>query len=350
MLRFEWSTVEMPKNSFAALILNENEGKVAHDVQEVEASDLPEGDVLIRTEYSSLNYKDAMILGGIGRLVKNYPHVPGIDLAGVVEHSDCAQYKIGDPVLLTGWRVGETHWGGYAQKARVRSEWLVPLPAGFTTKQAMAIGTAGFTAMLAVMGLEKHGLGLASPGDDASDTTDVLVTGASGGVGSIAVAILSQLGYQVSASTGRQELAEYLKSLGATEIVDRHVLEESSSRPLESERWSAAIDTVGGTTLARVIAQLKYRASVAACGLVGGANLETTVIPFLLRGVNLLGIDSSMQPYDTRITAWDRLVQELHTQKLDEATTVIGLGELTDFAKQILDGQIRGRVVVDVNA
>ena len=340
----------MPKNPIVAIILNESDGKITHDIQEIEAATLPEGDVLIRIEYSSLNYKDAMILGGIGQLVRSYPHVPGIDLAGVIEHSDCAQYKVGDPVLLTGWRVGETHWGGYAQKARVGSEWLVPLPAGFTTKQAMAIGTAGFTAMLAVMGLEKHGLSLASTAGDASEAIDVLVTGASGGVGSIAVAILSQLGYRVSASTGRPELAEYLKSLGASEIVDRHVLEESSSRPLESERWSGAIDTVGGTTLARVIAQLKYRASVAACGLVGGAHLETSVIPFLLRGVNLLGIDSSMQPYDTRIAAWGRLVQDLHTQKLDEATTVIGLAELTDFAKQILDGQIRGRVVVDVNA
>ena len=340
----------MPKNSIAALILNENDGKFTHEIQEIEAAALPEGDVLVRIEYSSLNYKDAMILGGIGRLVRSYPHVPGIDLAGVVEHSDCAQYMPGDSVLLTGWRVGETHWGGYAQKARVRSEWLIPLPVGFTTKQAMAIGTAGFTAMLAVMGLEKHGLNLALSTDGASEATDVLVTGASGGVGSIAVAILSQLGYRVSASTGRPEMAEYLKSLGATEIVNRHELEESSGRPLESERWSGAIDTVGGTTLARVITQLKYRASVAACGLVGGVILETSVIPFLLRGVNLLGIDSSMQPYDMRIAAWSRLVQDLHTQKLDETTTVIGLAELTDFAKQILGGQIRGRVVVDVNA
>ena len=340
----------MLKQLIAALIINESGGKFTHDIQEIEATALPEGDVLIRIDYSSLNYKDAMVLNGIGRLVKSYPHVPGVDFAGVVEYSDCAQFKVGDPVLLTGWRVGETHWGGYAQMARVRSEWLIPLPIGLTTKQAMAIGTAGFTAMLAVMALEKHGLNLTALADRKSENMDVLVTGASGGVGSIAVAILSQLGYRVSASTGRPEMTKYLKSLGATEIVNRRELEEGSSRPLESERWSGAIDTVGGTTLARVIAQLKYRASVAACGLVAGAHLETSVIPFLLRGVNLLGIDSSMQPYNVRIAAWVRLVQNLNIQKLDEMTTVIGLVELPEFATKILDGQIRGRVVVDVNA
>ena len=340
----------MANHPIAALMLNEDGGKITPDIQGIDEAALPEGEVLVRVEYSSLNYKDAMILGGIGRLVKIYPHVPGIDLAGVVEQSESKRYRVGDPVVLTGWRVGEAHWGGYAQKARVRSEWLIPLPTGFTTKQAMAIGTAGFTAMLAVIGLETHGLSPAPPVGGASETTDILVTGASGGVGSLAVAILAQLGYRVFASTGRPELAEYLKSLGAAEIIERQMLSEVSNRPLESERWSGAIDTVSATTLARVIAQLKCRASVAACGLVGGAQLETSVIPFLLRGVNLLGIDSSMQPYDARIAAWDRLVRDLHTQKLDEATTVIGLADLTEYAKRILDGQIRGRVVVDVNA
>ena len=340
----------MTTEPFAALVLDEDGGSITHAVRELDEAELPDGDVLVRVEYSSLNYKDAMILKGIGRLVKTYPHVPGIDLAGVVETSESARYAAGDAVLLTGWRVGESHWGGYAQRARVRSEWLVPVPPEFTTKQAMAIGTAGFTAMLAVMSLEKHGLNAPSQHGADSETSEVLVTGASGGVGSIAVAILAKLGYCVVASTGRSELEGFLKSLGASEVVERQMFSDSSERPLESERWSGAIDTVGTTTLARVIAQLKYRASVAACGLVSGAKLETTVIPFLLRGVNLLGIDSSMQPYDVRVHAWDRLVQDLHSQKLEDATTIIGLADLAEYATRILDGQIRGRVVVDVNA
>lgn len=340
----------MAKGSISAFVLTEDGGSITHAVQVVGEADLPDGDVVVRVEYSSLNYKDAMIVNGIGRLVKTYPHVPGIDLAGVVETSASDCYAAGDPVLLTGWRVGETHWGGYAQRARVRSEWLVPLPAGFSAKQAMAIGTAGFTAMLAVMSLEKHGLGAARNSGADLETSEVLVTGASGGLGSIAVSILAHLGYRVVASTGRPELEDYLKALGAAEIVNREIFAEPSDRPMESERWSGAIDTVGATTLARVIAQLKYRASVAACGLVGGVKLETNVIPFLLRGVNLLGIDSSMQPFDVRVDAWNRLVRDVPTESLEEATTVIGLADLAEYAERILNGQIRGRVVVDVNA
>ncbi len=340
----------MKKRPFTALVLDEDGGSITHAVREIDEAELPEGDVLVRVEYSTLNYKDAMILKGIGGLVKSYPLVPGIDFAGVVEASASERYAVGDPVLLTGWRVGEIHWGGYAQRARVRSDWLVPLPVAFSTKQAMAIGTAGFTAMLAVMSLEIHGLQAPGQPDAGSQPDEVLVTGATGGVGSIAVVILAKLGYRVVASTGRSELEAYLKSLGAFEIVERQMFSEPSDRPLESERWSGAIDTVGATTLARVIAQLKYRASVAACGLVGGAKLETNVIPFLLRGVNLLGIDSTMQPYDVRVQAWNRLVQDLHTQNLEDATTVIGLADLAECADQILNGQIRGRLVVDVNA
>ena len=339
----------MTTGSFTALVINDDGGAVTHKVEQIEESALPKGDVLVRVEYSSLNYKDAMVLKGLGRLVRNYPHVPGIDLAGTVEKSTCNQYAVGDRVLLTGWRVGEAHWGGYAQKARVSSNWLVSVPRKFSTRQVMAIGTAGFTAMLAVIGLEQHGLGATLSPDKESESGEVLVTGASGGVGSIAVSILAQLGYRVTASTGRPELENYLYSLGACEVVARKLLSEPSDRPLESERWDSVIDTVGGITLARAIAQLKYRSSVAVCGLVGGVTLETSVIPFLLRGVNLLGIDSSMQPYSIREIVWQRLAQELQLQVLDNMTTVIGLTDLVEYSEQILDGQIRGRVVVDLN-
>lgn len=340
----------MLNDKFRGLILDQKNGKLTREVREIDHAALPDGDVLIRVVYSSLNYKDAMILGGIGRLVRKYPHVPGIDFAGIVEKSQSERYKVGDAVLLTGWGVGETHWGGYAEVARVRSEWLIPLPEAFTMKQAMAIGTAGFTAMLAVVSLEQHGLHKSLVAKNESDSIDVLVTGASGGVGSVAVSILSKRGYQVSASTGRTEQEKYLRGLGATNILERGTLSEAIGRPLESERWFGAIDTVGGTTLNRIIAQLRYRASVAACGLVGGAQLETSVIPFLLRGVNLLGIDSSMQPYDQRILAWNRLVGDLELVKLEQATKVITLDEVPEYAERILVGGIRGRVVVEVNS
>jgi acrylyl-CoA reductase (NADPH) len=323
---------------FPALVLTEEEGKVASAVREMGTDELPAGDVTVRVTYSGLNYKDGMIVNGIGRLVRDYPHVPGIDFAGIVETSESDRYKPGDAVVLTGWRVGESYWGGYAGMARVKADWLVPLPDGLTDKRAMAIGTAGFTSMLCVAALEDHG---ATP---AAGT--VLVTGAAGGVGSVAVSILAKLGYTVAASTGREAQHDYLRSLGASEIVNRSELSETSKRPLEAERFAGTVDTVGGTTLARVLAQTKYGGSVAACGLAGGANLETTVLPFLLRGVNLLGIDSVMQPYENRVRIWQRLVEDLPMDRLDALTEEIALGDVPNAASEILKGQVRGRLVV----
>jgi acrylyl-CoA reductase (NADPH) len=328
-------------DNFAALVLSESDGKVGKEVQGLTISDLPEGDVLVRVEYSGVNYKDGMVVNGIGGLVRTYPHVPGIDFAGEVEESSHPRYVMGDKVVLTGWRVGEAHWGGYAQKARVNGDWLVPLPEGLSTKQAMAVGTAGLTSMLCIMALEDHGL-TASGGP-------VLVTGAAGGVGSIAVSILARLGYEVGASTGREAQHEYLKSLGATTIVARSDLSEPNKRPLESETWAGAIDTVGSTTLARVLAQVKYGGSVAACGLAGGPKLEVTVLPFLLRGVNLLGIESVMQPFENRVRVWDRVASDLPHDKLEEMTEVIGLSGVAEAASSILSGQVRGRLLVNLS-
>ena len=330
---------------FKAILLEERDGKVEAALQELEAARLPafegEGGVTVAIEYTTLNYKDGMILGGIGRLVRNYPHVPGIDFAGTVAASDHPDYKPGDKVILTGWRVGEATWGGHAERARVKGDWLVPLPAGLTTKRAMALGTAGFTAMLAVMALEDHGI--------APDSGEVLVTGAAGGVGSVATTILAQLGYQVTASTGRAETHDYLTGLGAKTLIDRAELSEPNKRPLESERWAGCVDCVGGTTLARVLAQTKLHGSVAAVGNAGGIKLEATVLPFLLRGVNLLGIDSATCPAPRRRQAWARLAEELPMDKLDTMTSEAVLGDLPDLARQILKGQIKGRLVVDVN-
>ena len=325
-------------DQFPALVLTEDDGKVSSAVRDMSVDELPEGDVTVRVTYTGLNYKDGMIINGIGRLVRDYPHVPGIDFAGVVEESGSDRYKPGDQVILTGWRVGEVHWGGYAGKARVKSDWLVAVPEGLTDKRAMAIGTAGFTSMLCVAALEDHGL--------TPDSGTVLVTGAAGGVGSVAVSILAKRGYTVAASTGRVEQADYLTSLGASQIIDRAELSEPSKRPLESENFAGAVDTVGGTTLARVLAQTAYGGSVAACGLAGGANLECTVLPFLLRGVNLLGIDSVMQPYDNRVRVWQRLVDDLPMDRLDTLTEEIGLSDLPQAANDILKGQVRGRLVV----
>ena len=262
--------------TFRALVLHEEGGKVIPRIESVDETRLPPGEVTVAVECSTLNYKDGMILQGIGRLVRSYPHVPGIDFAGTVERSESPEFAPGDPVILTGWRVGETQWGGYGEKARVKASHLVRRPEGLTARQAMAIGTAGFTAMLAVLALERHGL--------CPSAGDVLVTGAAGGVGGIAVALLSKLGYRVVASTGRAELRDYLSGLGATELIDRAALSEKPSRPLDGERWTGAVDAVGGTTLATILTQLKYRAAVAACGLAGGSELPATVIPFLLRG------------------------------------------------------------------
>ena len=328
---------------FNALLVNKNdEGKTSASVQSIAEDDLPEGNVTIAVDYSTLNYKDGLCIGPGGGLVRNYPHVPGIDLAGTVETSSDDRYKAGDKVVLTGWRVGEMHWGGYAQKARVNADWLVPLPAGLSTKQAMAVGTAGFTAVLAVMALEDHGL--------KAGQGPVLVTGAAGGVGSVATALLSNLGYEVAAVTGRPETADYLKSLGATQIVAREEINETVKKPLEKEMWAGCVDAVGSAMLARVLGQINYGGSVAAVGLAGGADLPATVIPFLLRGVNLLGIDSVMQPYEPRVRAWDRVVKDLPMDKIDQMVQMATLSELPDLGKGILKGQVRGRVVVDVNA
>ncbi|WP_417725009.1 acryloyl-CoA reductase [Salipiger sp.] len=329
---------------FKALVVDKDaeSGKTSAAVRELDIGDLPEGEVTVAVEYSTLNYKDGLCIGPGGGLVRHYPHVPGIDLAGTVEASDDPRYAPGDKVVLTGWRVGEAHWGGHAQKARVRADWLVPLPEGLDTRAAMAVGTAGFTAMLAVMALEDHGL---VPGE-----APVLVTGAAGGVGSVATAILSALGHEVAAVTGRPEQEAYLKGLGAARVVPRAELAETVKRPLESETWSGCVDAVGGAMLARVLGQMCYGASVAAVGLAGGAALPATVVPFLLRGVNLLGIDSVMQPYDNRVRAWTRVARDLPMDRLEAMVVPATLSDLPGLGAEILRGQVKGRVVIDVNA
>jgi acrylyl-CoA reductase (NADPH) len=326
---------------FKALVIDSGGGSVMAQVRELDPGVLPAGTVTVAVEYSCVNYKDGLVVTGAGGLVKRYPHVPGIDFAGRVLESQDPAFQPGDAVILTGWRVGEIQWGGLAQQARVSAEWLVPLPAGLTTRQAMAIGTAGFTAMLGVMALEAHGL---TPGSG-----EVLVTGASGGVGSVATAILAHRGYQVVASTGRSESHEYLKALGASQIIDRSPFADPAQRPLEAERWAGCIDSVGGNTLARVLAQLKYRGSVAAVGLAGGNRLDHTVIPFLLRGVNLLGIDSVMCPMPQRLAAWKRLETDLPLNTLETMITTATLSAVPKLATEILQGKVRGRVVIDVN-
>jgi acrylyl-CoA reductase (NADPH) len=331
------------QGEFTALVLEEKDGKVTSAVKSLPDDALPEGDVTVAVAYSTVNYKDGMILNGLGKLVKAYPHVPGIDFAGTVEASRSPRFKAGDPVILTGWRVGEIRFGGYATRARVPGEWLVPVPKGLDPKQAMAIGTAGFTAMLAVMALEDHGL-------RTTDEGEVLVTGAAGGVGSVAVAMLAAAGYRVAASTGRRETHDYLRRLGAASLVERAELEAPPKGPLGKERWAGAVDNVAGTTLANLLTQLRHGASCAAVGLAGGAKLETTVIPFLLRGVNLLGIDSAVCPMERRVAAWMRLAAGLPRDKLSEMTSVATLADLPALAGKILQGQVKGRVVVDVRA
>ena len=328
---------------FNALMVNkDDEGKTSASVELISEDQLMDGNVTVAVEYSTVNYKDGLCVGPGGGLVRNYPHIPGIDFAGTVEKSSDARYKVGDKVVLTGWRVGEAHFGGYAQKARVNADWLVPLPEGLDTRRAMAVGTAGFTSMLSVMALEDHGLKV---GDGP-----ILVTGAAGGVGSVAVALLAALGHEVAGVTGRPESVEYLKSLGATQIVARQEVNQTVKRPLEAETWAGCVDAVGGEMLARVLGQMKYGASVSAVGLAGGAGLPATVIPFLLRGVNLLGIDSVMQPYDNRLRAWERIACDLPMDKLEDMVVPAVLSDLPKLGKDILKGQIQGRVVVDVNA
>lgn len=339
--------------TFTALLLDRHEdadGKktVTSAITELTDDQLPEGNVTVDVEYSSLNYKDGMILKGIGGLVRNYPHVPGVDLAGTVAASDNPNVAVGDRVVLTGWRVGEVHWGGYAQRARVNGDWLVTLPDAVSTRQVMAIGTAGFTAMQAIMALEAHGV-TAGPGADG-EPQKILVTGASGGVGSSALLWGGALGHHMVASTGRMENADDLKALGAAEVIDRAELADNPERPLLSERWSGCVDAVGGDTLAHILAEMAYKGSVAACGLAGGNGLSTTVIPFLLRGVNLLGIDSVMCPIEDRVKVHARLAELLAdpavADKLDSITTEVDLAGVPELAPQILAGQVKGRVVV----
>ena len=328
---------------FKALVVEKDAaGKTHASVQDLADDRLPAGDVTVAVEYSTLNYKDGLCIGPGGGLVRSYPHVPGIDFAGSVLASDDPRYRPGDKVVLTGWRVGEAHWGGYATRARVKADWLVPLPAGVSPRAAMAVGTAGFTSMLAVMALEEHGL--------TPDKGEVLVTGAAGGVGSVAVAILARLGYAVAAVTGRPETESYLRGLGAGRIVPRADLAETVKRPLESEVWAGCIDAVGGAMLARVLGQMKMDASVAAVGLAGGADLPASVVPFLLRGVNLLGINSVFVPYARRVTAWDRIARDLLMDRLDAMVQMAGLADLPALGAAILRGDVQGRVVVDVNA
>lgn len=329
---------------FRALLLEKSaEGLATASVRQIDDNALPAGDVTVAVEYSTVNYKDGLCLSPTGGgLVRVWPHVAGIDFAGTVEASDDARYKPGDKVVLTGWRVGEVHWGGYAEKARLRADWLVPLPQGLTTRQAMAIGTAGFTAMLAVQALEDHGL--------TPDKGEVLVTGAAGGVGSVATTLLAALGYRVAAVTGRPETESYLRDLGAARLIPRADLAETVKRPLETETWAGAVDSVGGAMLARILGQLQQGASAAAVGLAGGSSLPASVIPFLLRGVNLLGIDSVLKPYPDRLRAWNRLATTLPLDKLEAMIVPATLADLPGLGAAILNGAVRGRVVVDVRS
>jgi acrylyl-CoA reductase (NADPH) len=308
-------------------------------LSDFDEQDLMDGAVTVRVEWSTVNYKDGLALTGKAPVVRRWPMIPGIDLAGVVESSSDPAWQPGDRVVVNGWGLGETHLGGYAQKARVKSDWLVRLPRTISTRDAMAIGTAGYTAMLAVMALERHGL---KPADGP-----LVVTGAAGGVGSVAVAILGQLGFQVTASTGRPEEADYLKRLGAAEIIERKEL-SGTPRALGKERWAGGIDSIGSTTLANVLSMIRYRGAVAACGLAGGMDLPATVAPFILRGVSLLGIDSVHRPRADREAAWKRLEFDLDRGKLEEMTTEIGLADVMEAGRQIVAGQVRGRIVVNI--
>lgn len=327
---------------FRALVLEAGDGAPSADVRELDDGQLPDGDVLVDVEFSTVNYKDGLAVANGKPVVRSFPMVPGIDLAGTVAASSHPDVSAGQRVVLNGYGVGEGHWGGYAQRARVKGEWLVELPDAISTEAAMAIGTAGYTSMLCVLALERHGV---APGSG-----DVLVTGAAGGVGSVAVALLAALGHRVVASTGRPEEARYLTSLGAADVIERAELAEPPKRPMLAERWAGAVDAVGGATLANVIASTRYGGTVAACGLAGGTDLPTTVYPFILRGVTLAGIDSVMAPQAARREAWDRLARDLDLDKLASMTTRIGLAEVPATASAILAGKVRGRVVVDVGA
>jgi acrylyl-CoA reductase (NADPH) len=323
-----------------AILVDKDDDGYRAEVTEVDEARLPDGDVTVRVACSTLNYKDSLAITGASPVVRSFPMVPGIDLAGTVEASDDPTYAVGDQVVLNGWGVGESHWGGFAQKARLKGDWLVPLPPAFTPQQAMAIGTAGYTAMLCVIGLEEHGI--------TPDRGEILVTGAAGGVGSVAVSILAKLGYTVVASTGRPEQADYLMSLGASSTIDRNEL-SSPGRALGKERWAGVVDAVGSHTLVNACAATRYGGAVAACGLAQGPDLPGTVLPFILRGVTLVGIDSVNCPRPRRIAAWNRLATDLDPTHLALMTTNVGLAEVVPLAAEQLKGLVRGRLVVDVN-
>jgi acrylyl-CoA reductase (NADPH) len=323
---------------FNAILIDKDDSGYHVQLTALDEARLPEGDVTVRVAYSTLNYKDALAITGKGPIVRTFPMIPGVDLAGTVEQSSNPDFKPGDQVVLNGWGVGEGHWGGLAQMARLEGKWLIPLPAAFTAAQAMAIGTAGYTAMLSVMALEKNGV--------TPDKGEILVTGANGGVGSFSIAILAKLGYHVVASTGRLEESEYLKQLGAAEVIDRATLSQPG-RPLARERWAGAIDSVGSHTLANICASMRYWGTVAACGLAQGMEFPASVAPFILRGVTLAGIDSVMRPRQDRIDAWARLATDLDPARLALITHEIGLGEVIETAHRLMDGQVRGRVVVN---
>jgi acrylyl-CoA reductase (NADPH) len=325
---------------FNAILVERDPPPYRASLKKLDESQLPPGDVTVRVEYSTLNYKDALAITGKGPVVRQFPMVPGIDFAGTVEHSGNSAYSSGDKVLLNGWGVGEAHWGGLAQLARVKADWLIPLPGALTTRQAMAVGTAGYTAMLCVMALERHGI---TPGDG-----QILVTGAAGGVGSVAVALLSKLGFRVAAMTGRPAQADFLRQLGADEIVDRAPY-AGAGKPLAKERWAGAIDVAGSHVLANVCASLRYGGVVAACGLAGGMDFPATVAPFILRGVTLVGIDSVMRPRADRVEAWRRLSRDLEIKTLELLVEEISLAQAMERAGLFLEGQVRGRIVVDVN-
>ncbi len=326
---------------FKAIVLDKTDAGLDARLAELDDSALPVGDVTVRVDYSTVNYKDGLAITGKSPVVRKFPMVPGIDFAGTVEASSHGDWKPGDKVVLNGWGVGENHWGGLAQKARVKGDWLVPLPAGLTTRQAMAIGTAGYTAMLCVLALERHGL--------TPDQGEILVTGASGGVGSVAIALLAARGYTVVAATGRLDESAYLKSLGAADVVDRAQF-ASPGKPLGKERWGGAVDCVGSHTLANVCATTRYRGVVAACGLAQGMDFPATVAPFILRGVTLVGVDSVMAPKTERLQAWSRLASDLDPARLEAMTHETGLAGAIAAAANILAGRVRGRIVVNVNA
>ncbi|MBY5368165.1 oxidoreductase [Rhizobium leguminosarum] len=327
--------------TFKGLMASKSGDTISTDLVELEEQDLMPGDVTITVDYSTVNYKDGMALAGRTPIIQRFPLIPGIDLAGTVEASSYPGIEVGDRVVANGWGLSQTHHGGYAQKARLSGDWLVKIPAPLSTLDTMAVGTAGYTAMLSVLALEHGGI--------TPDRGDILVTGANGGVGSIAIALLADLGYRVVASTGRLEEANYLRELGAADVIDRRTLSEPGT-PVASERWAGAIDSVGSHTLANVLAQTQYRGVVTACGLAQGLDLPATVLPFILRNVTLAGIDSVNAPQSVRLKAWSRLARDLDLSKLARTTKVIGLADVTDVARRLLEGQVQGRTVVDVNA